>query len=366
MAVTRHSGLPNGRGERDAQHHKDRVRRQIQEYLKKHIGGEDIVTGEGRVKVPVQGNKRYRFILDRGPGGAGRSGPGKGAGEDVGVEEYEVWLDMAEVEELLFAELDLPRLKPKKEVDAETSDYRFNDIARKGPQVDKRATLRRNLLRNAAQGRAQLGEFDRDDLRYVSFRDKPRPKSKAVVMLMMDVSGSMGEHEKRIARLFFYWIVRFLHYRYDTVDVVFISHTTEAREVTEHEFFNRKESGGTKVSSAYRLANEIQAQRYPESDWNVYVLHASDGDNWQMDNQDVFDSVAQLCRVCALVGYLEVKHPTWDQYGKSWETLIDTLAGHPDKLGPEFMLAEVAAESDIWRVVKRFFARDDVEAAVAS
>lgn len=363
MPVSKHTGLPSGRGQRDAQHHHDRVSRQIREHLKGNIGGEDIITGNGKVRVPVKGSKSYHFIYDRGKGGAGPAG---GAGNDVGSEDYEVWLDMEEVEAMLFDELELPRLKPKKESEAEVSDYRFDTIAKKGPQIDKKASLRRNLVRTASQGGSGIGTFDKDDLRYMSYREKPRPKSKAVMFLAMDVSGSMDERKKQIARLFDYWTLRFLRHRYDTVEVIFISHTSEAKEVTEHEFFNRVESGGTLISSAYRLIQKIQKERYPTNEWNIYVIHASDGDNWVIDNEEVHKAISDLCKVCALVGYLEIRSTTtaslWGVYTGS-TTLIETLKkmGSP---GPEFTHARVSQERDIWGAIRHFFKRDDVDVSI--
>lgn len=377
MPVTRPTGLPHRRGEADAQNYKQRVRKQITEHLRKKIGEEDIITGQGKIKVPVKGTKKYRFILDRGPQGNGSgngNGPGRGQGPGAGLgpgeEEYEVWLDMEEVEAMLFAELDLPRLKPKKE-EVVVTDYKFDTYAVKGPQLDKKATLRRILKRNAAQGNPGLNTIEKDDLRYISYHDKPRPKSKAVVMLMMDVSGSMGEFHKRIARLFFYWTVKFLRYRYDNVEVRFIAHTSEAREVTEHEFFNRVESGGTMVSSAYRLAQELQKKHYPQSDWNIYVLHASDGDNWQLDNQECFAAIRELCRVASLVGYLEIKEPMrtnlWGGTSMpAWSTLLDDLGQRRNELGEEFMLTHVASEQDIWGSLKYFFAKENIESSVVT
>jgi uncharacterized sporulation protein YeaH/YhbH (DUF444 family) len=366
MAVLKRQGLPSGRGERDAQHHKDRVRRQILDHLKNNIGGEDIITGDGRIKVPVKGSKRFQFIFDRGKSGSGGQGegePGK-PGTDAGAEDYEVWLDMAEVESMLFEELELPRLKPKKETDAEVSDIRFDTIAVKGPQLDKRATMRRNLLRTQVTGEDDMSN---DDLRYMSYREKPRPKSKAVVFMAMDVSGSMGSHEKQQARLFFYWTVKFLRFRYDTVDVRFISHTSEAKEVNEHEFFNRVESGGTLVSSAYHLIEKMQRDQYPVADWNVYVLHASDGDNWEIDNKEVWESLQRLCKVCSLVGYLEIGHSKSQHY--SWGSAYEAnkLMKALDKMGSpgsEFMSAKVYEPRDIWGAIKKFFHKDDVDTAV--
>jgi uncharacterized protein len=360
MTVTKPAGLPQRRGEKDAHHYKQRVRRQITEHLKKKIGEEDIITGEGKIRVPVKGTKRYRFILDRGlrggPGGGQGGQPGLGPGEEM----YEVWLDMEEVEEMLFQELDLPRLKPKKE-EISTEDYKFDSYAVKGPQVDKRATLRRRLKRTATQGNPSVGGFDNDDLRYISYHDKPHPRSKAVIFLMMDQSGSMMKEHKRIARLFFYWTVQFLRKRYDAVEIRFIGHTTEAKEVTEHEFFNRVESGGTMVSSAYRLAQQLQQDYFPQNDWNIYVLHASDGDNWSLDNKECFKAISELCRIASLVGYLEIR-----PYGKRWSTLMDDLGERRKELGEEFMLTQINNEADIWNSLKLFFKRENVENYVAA
>ena len=121
---------------------------------------------------------------------------------------------MEDVEALLFAELELPRLKPKPAGDAESTEAIYDDIARKGPQLDKKATLRENLLRNAKRGRLHLGGIDKPDLRYLSYHERPKPWHKAVIFLAMDVSGSMDAKRKRMARLLFYWCVQFLRRRY--------------------------------------------------------------------------------------------------------------------------------------------------------
>jgi uncharacterized sporulation protein YeaH/YhbH (DUF444 family) len=361
MPVTRPTNLPTRRGEADAQNHKQRVRKQLVKRLKEQIGEQDIITGEGKVRIPVKGTKRYRFIFDRGPKG---NGPGSGpAGTQPGEEMYEVWLDMEEVEAMLFQELDLPRLKPKKLSETDTTDYRFDTHAVKGPQIDKKTTIRRNMVRNSIQKKeTYIGDFEKDDLRYISYRDKPAPKSKAVVFLLMDVSGSMGTDEKRIARLFFYWIVKFLRHRYNMVDIRFIAHTAEAQEVNEHQFFNRVESGGTIVSSAYKLADEMQQRYYPENEWNIYVLHASDGDNWQLDNEEVFSLIKKIGRVASLIGYIEIRtHSNAVWGGIKWSTLMDDLGERKAELGEEFMYTRVKGDEDIWPAIKHFFKKEDVE-----
>jgi uncharacterized protein len=363
MAVAQGTGLPEDSGRRDAQHNRARVRRQIEEALRERIGEEDIIAAgpEKRIRVPIRSDRRYRFILDRGRQGGDAAAGGPAAGTDPGEELYEVWLDMEEVEATLFESLDLPRLKPKREVAAETSDVVFDDIERHGPLLDKKATLRENLRRAARLGADDV-DWDRDDLRYLTWDEEPRRATKAVVFLMMDVSGSMSAEHKRIARLFFYWTVRFLRHRYTYVELRFVAHATTARDVTEQEFFNRVESGGTLVSSAYEHARRVQREEYPTSDWNVYVLHASDGENFFPDNERVIELVGALMEVCALVGYLQITtRPPGQFAGGGQGRLAAQLARRPvDGL----VIAEVFDDHDIWPAIKRFFARDDVEAAV--
>jgi sporulation protein YhbH len=376
VSVVAEPGLPQDAGRRDALHHRERVRKKITEHLKRHIGEEDIIAAgpEKRIRVPVKGTKRWQFILDRGQqGGVGQGdgrpgdvlGPadagqaGGQAGTQPGEELYEVWLDMEEVEELLFAELELPRLRPRARADLHDSEVLYNDRARTGPQLDKKATLRENLIRNARRGRTQLGGIDKSDLRYISYRESPRPRSKAVAFLAMDVSGSMTVDRKRMARLFFYWCVRFLRSRYDQTALVFVAHTTEAREVTEEEFFGRVESGGTRVSSAFEEIARIQRERYPASDWNIYVLHVSDGDNFATDNEHTLSLIAQLARIAALVGYLEVD-PAGGSRAHKLSAVYEQRAAEIDS----FVFASAVDDRELWPALKRFFAKEDVQAAV--
>src|ERR1700761_3301242 len=165
MTVVGESGLPHDAGRRDALHHRERLRKKITEQLKERIGEEDIVAAgpDKKIRVPVKGTKRWQFIHDRGQsegvgqgdgqpgdvlGPGGDPSPGGEAGTEPGEELYEVWLDMDDVEELLFSELSLPRLKPKTG-DIAVTETTYDQIARNGPQLDKKSTLRENLLRNA-------------------------------------------------------------------------------------------------------------------------------------------------------------------------------------------------------------------------
>jgi uncharacterized protein len=204
-----------------------------------------------------------------------------------------------------------------------------------------------------------LGGIDKPDLRYLSYREVPKPRSRAVVFLAMDVSGSMDVDRKRMARLFFYWCVQFLRSRYDRTEIVFVAHTTEAREVTEEEFFSRAESGGTKVSSAFEVIERAQRDRYPADDWNVYVLHVSDGDNFAADNQRTLELIARLTQVSSLVGYLEVD-PDGGSGSHKLSRFYEREAGELDG----FVFASADDDYDLWPALKKFFAKDEVEAAI--
>jgi uncharacterized protein len=378
MTVVGDDGLPHRQGDRDALHHRGRIRRKLVEQLKQRIGEEDIIASgpEKRIQVPVKGTRQWRFIYDRGQGegvGQGDGEPGDEfgpagdpaggadgeAGTEPGEELYEVWLDMEDVERLLFSELHLPRLRRKLGGNVWETETVYDDIARTGPLVDKRATLRANLARNARAGRARVGDVDRDDLRYVSYREQPKPRHRAVVFCVMDISASMGTKRKRMARLFFYWCVQFLRRRYDEAEVVFIGHTTEAMELSEAEFFGRVESGGTRVSSAYELVARIQRDRFPAHEWNAYVLHTSDGDNFTADNQLTLELVERLARDCSLVGYLEVDSGTASPHKLS--AFFEREAGEI----PGFVWATADDDRELWPALKRFFARDEVAEAVA-
>jgi hypothetical protein len=260
---------------------------------------------------------------------------------------------------LLFSELELPRLKPKSDASAEAAEIVYDDIARTGPRLDKKATLRENLLRNAKSGRVSLGGIDKPDLRYLSYRELPKPRHRAVIFLAMDVSGSMNVARKRIARLFFYWCVQFLRSRYEQTEIAFVAHTTEAREVTEEEFFSRVESGGTKVSSAFEAVAQMQRDRYPAEDWNVYVLHVSDGDNFAADNPRTLELIRRLTKICSLVGYLEV-----DPSGSGGSYKLSGYYAREAAGLDGFVFAAAADDRDLWPALKRFFAKDCVEAAI--
>jgi uncharacterized sporulation protein YeaH/YhbH (DUF444 family) len=165
---------------------------------------------------------------------------------------------------------------------------------------------------------ARVPFLDPFDLRYRNRVREPLPTSKAVMFCLMDVSGSMDEARKDLAKRFFILLYLFLSRHYEKTEVIFIRHHTQAAEVTEDEFFHATESGGTVVSSALTLMHEIIRERYTSSEWNIYGAQASDGDNWQQDSSKCRELLDQkllpLCRYFAYVQVADEDQNLWEEY----------------------------------------------------
>lgn len=276
--------------------------------------------------------------------------PGKGgeqAGDQPGIDYYEAEVDLEELEELLFEDLELPNLKPKSEQDLEVADISFNDVRKKGIQtnIDKKRTILEAIKRTARDGASHL-KISPDDLRYKTWTEVREPHSNAVIIAMMDTSGSMGQFEKYVARSFFFWMTRFLRRKYDHVEIVFIAHHTEAKEVTEEEFFTKGESGGTICSSAYAKALEIIDTRYSPERHNIYPFHFSDGDNLTSDNERCVAFIEELMKRSSLFGYGEV-----NQYNRS-STLMSAYR-HIQK--PQFRHHIIREKKEVYAALKTFF-----------
>ncbi|MFN2454780.1 MAG: DUF444 family protein [Pyrinomonadaceae bacterium] len=172
---------------------------------------------------------------------------------------------------------------------------------------------------------------------------------------------SMGEFKKYIARSFYFWMVRFLRTKYDNVDIVFISHHTEAKEVTEEQFFTQGESGGTVVSSAYHLALEIIKERFTPADWNIYPFHFSDGDNYYSDNEEATRLADQLITTCNLFGYGEIGEEGATSYRRSSGALLSIFNDRLKKKD-RFVGVRIDDKEDVYPALKQFFGRRGIEA----
>src|SRR3990172_8067099 len=347
MSIQRNDWSLQRKGIIDQDRHKERVKEAIRKNLGSIVSNEAIILSDGKrtVKVPIRALDEYKFRFDyrkrknvgQGDGKTrvgdviGRENqPGQGtgggqAGAEGGAEYYEAEVNIDEIAALIFEDLNLPFLEEKAKKAVQSRKTQFNEIRRTGviANLDKRRMILENIRRNAREGLgAKFGNIKKEDLRFKTWEEVMRYESNAVVIAMIDVSGSMGEFKKYVARSFYFWMVRFLRTKYDNVDIVFISHHTEAKEVTEEQFFTQGESGGTVVSSAYQLALEIIQQRYRPADWNIYPFHFSDGDNYYSDNEEAVRLADELIDTCNLFGYGEIGEEGTSGYRRSSGALL--------------------------------------------
>jgi uncharacterized protein len=366
------------RGLKDSMRHDKRVREAIKKNLKELIAEENIITSDGKklVKIPLKYLDQYRFRHGSWPGGAGQGQGnigdviardpehgegGEHAGDQPGEEVYEAEMSQEELTQMMIEDLGLPWLEEKDQHRNVVSNYyEFDDIRRKGSfsNLDKKRTLLENLKRHATHKDPRVREFSDDDLRFKVWSETTKPESNAAVYLLMDRSGSMTTEKKFIARSFFWWMVRFIRLKYQVVDIVFITHDTEAHIVSEQGFFTISNSGGTMCSSAFRLALEHIRQYHPKSHWNNYVFDFTDGDNWEEDNQKCKELVLQLLEVANMVGYGEIRYRDeaafygWvKNFNPAWSTLHKELSTIENK---HFVPVAIKEKGDVYDALKKF------------
>ncbi|AEG60110.1 sporulation protein YhbH [Desulforamulus ruminis DSM 2154] len=372
--ITREDWSLHRKGEVDQHRHKEKVREAIKKNLADIVTEEGIILSDGRrtVKVPIRSLEQFRFQYDTrkqkhvGQGNGKtkvgdiigtdpQQGPGKGpgAGEEPGADYYEAEVTIDEVAQIVFEDLDLPNLEEKRNKKLASESVEFRDVRKYGIQsnIDRKKTILEVLKRNALKGNPGLHGITPEDLRYKTWEVIPKFESSAVVLAMMDTSGSMGPFEKYIARSFFFWMVKFLRTKYENVEIVFLAHHTEAKEVTEDEFFTKGESGGTRCSSVYKLALEIIESRYSTDDYNIYAFHFSDGDNLNSDNEVCIRYIDQLLLKCNLIGYGEIEGPYY--YTSTLNTQYKRI-NHP-----RFISVSIRDKSGVYPALKTFFKNQD-------
>lgn len=246
-----------------------------------------------RVDIPTFrfGAKQNQQGVGQGDGeegdGQGQAGPGKGkAGSDPGEHMLEVEISLDELAEILGEKLALPNIQPRGTQNMVTEKTRYSGIAPVGPEGLRKfkQTYKKALSRYISSGTYNPEDPViipiRNDFQYRTVKKTQKPHTRAVVIYMMDVSGSMGDEQKEIVRLESFWINTWLKKHYKGLETRFIIHDASAKEVDENTFFRTSESGGTLISSAYKLCQQMIDAEYPPTDWNIYPFHFSDGDNW--------------------------------------------------------------------------------------
>lgn len=356
MAVFRE--LDNKGRDRSAEDRR-RHRQLVEDAIKKNIGSiiaEESIIGQSKdkkIKIPVRGVKEYQFIYGKNAKyvGSGDGTEKRGdridsdrlkkqnqdqAGNEEGEDYYETEVTIEELIGYLLDDLNLPFLDRKKLASLEAEkDIKRSGYRKKGthPRLAKKKSMMERIKRKKSSMRARRERhtpweredmerfpFREEDLRYYQVREDIKKETNAAVICIMDTSGSMSLTKKYLARSFYFLLYQFVRHKYVNVEIVYVAHTTVAKEVTEEEFFHKGESGGTYISSGYQKALEIIEERYNPAIWNIYAFHCSDGDNWQEDNEKAVQLALKLCGICNLFGYGQIM--TFGDYHNSIKTAL--------------------------------------------
>lgn len=332
--------------ERDHQRFRKIVRGKVKSNLGKYISRGEMIGKKGRdfVSIPVPTIELPQFRYgQKGSGGVGQGEgqPGQpltqpqeegegGAGDQPGGHILEVDLTLEELADILGEELALPRIEPKGKKNIVTTKDKYTGIRQTGPESLRhfKRTFKRAMKRQIASGTYNPSDPMvipvREDKQYRSWKEIPRPDSVACIMYMMDVSGSMTDEQKEIVRIEAFWIDTWIKKHYKGVENVYIIHDAQAQEVDEHTFYHTRESGGTKISTAYELANKIIDKRYAPTEWNIYAFHFSDGDNWGDDSPHCIKFLQDtLLPKVNLFGYGQVESPYGS--GEFYEYITELL-----------------------------------------
>ena len=320
--------------EKDLQRFRKIVRGKVKSNLSKYIGKGEMIGKKGNdlvsIPIPSINPPQFRFGQKNSGGvGVGDGQPGQAltpaqgdedgqpqAGDSPGGHLLEVELTMEELAEILGEELALPRIEPRGKKNVVSVKDKYSSIRTVGPESLRHM---KRTYKQALKRQISSGVYDplkpviipeRVDKRYRSWKEVALPEAVACVIYMMDVSGSMTDEQKEIVRVESFWIDMWIQAHYKGVDRVYIIHDAVAKEVDEHTFYHTRESGGTKISTAYDLANKIIDTRYSPSEWNLYAFHFSDGDNWGDDNPKCLKLLKeQLLPKLNLFGYGQVESP---------------------------------------------------------
>jgi len=358
-------------------------------------------SGQRRHVLP--GNKQF-VPGDRLPKpgqGAGASSPGLKESED----DFRFVLSRKEVLDLFFEDLELPDLvkvnlkeilafKPRRagftaagaptnisvgrtmrnsqgrrialkrpkqeELDAIAQEIAALEVGRPDAAARQQIALLREELERLERRRKLIAYVDPVDIRFNRFDAQPVPNANAVMFCLMDVSGSMGEREKDLAKRFFVLLHLFLKRRYDATEIVFIRHTHEAQEVDEETFFYSTQSGGTVVSTALEEMRRIIEERYPSREWNIYAAQASDGDNFATDSERCISLLdGEIMRLCQYFAYVEIIDEREShifgstENGTSLWHAYDTVSDR----WPNFQMTRIATAADIYPVFRQLFTR---------
>jgi uncharacterized protein len=348
------------------------VRGKIKQNLRKYVQQGEMIGKKGKefisIPVPFIDVPRFKHGSRQGgvgqgegePGdqiGQGQPQPGDGsgkAGEGEGQHVLEVDVSLDDLAQILSEELQLPNIQNKGNDKIVTTRIKYTGINTVGPQSLRhfKEALKRQIATGTYDPANPIIVPRRQDVRYRTYKLENLPQTNAVIIYMMDVSGSMGDEQKEIVRIESFWLDTWLRSQYKGLETRFIIHDAVAREVDRDTFFHTRESGGTMISSAYKLCRDIIKADYPAASWNIYPFHFSDGDNWSADDTrsciellktDILTDVNQFA-------YGQVESPYGS--GQFIKDLREHLGDH-DKVA----LSEVADKDAIYTSIKDFLGK---------
>ena len=361
------------RGARDWLRHNEKVREAVKQRVREFITSPDVLTRAegGTVFVPVRLLEHARFRLREAEAEAG-AGQGKGevgqvlrpaqpqAGDDGsgrqgGTGEGEVAfvleLKIDDVLDWLWDEMKLPDLKPKQSPSITDADFVREGWDRRGARsrLDRRRTVREAVKRRAIQEHPV--PFTDDDLRFRQLSRRPKPATNAAVMFALDVSGSMGEAERVLAKTFFFLALQGIRRQYPKVETAFLAHTTDAWEFSEEQFFETSGTGGTEASSVFNLGLELLRSRFDPSRYNAYLFYASDGENSSQDHEAACAALRKLAPELNYLGYVEIRSSPGISLHTETTAILEELRQEHPAIG----IQQVVRQEDIWTALREFF-----------
>jgi uncharacterized sporulation protein YeaH/YhbH (DUF444 family) len=368
------------RGARDWLRHNQKVREAVKDTLPELLAGSDLMTRPGNrsVAVPVKFLEHARLRLSepsvqQGAGqGRGEPGdvlqqgredgnePGQQGGTGDGEIRFVVELKVDEIVDWLWEELKLPELKPKRSAVMDEPDYVREGWDKRGARsrLDRRRTMKEAVKRHAIQGNT-VRAYDEeplslvnDDLRFRQLVKRPSPATNAAVIFALDVSGSMDEAQRRLAKHFFFFALQGIRRQYAKVETVFLAHAAQAWEFEESQFFEASSSGGTVTSSVARLALDVMSTRYDPGRYNVYFFYASDGENAAEDRDEARAGLREIAELVNYAGYLETGGVATF---RPRDTQLAELFSELKSGGLPVGTSHLSSQDDVWGAIREFF-----------
>ena len=374
------------RGARDWLRHNEKVRDAVKDTLPELLSSSDLMTGPGSrtVAVPVKFLEHSRLRLADASvqqgAGQGRGEPGdvlqpgreeggeqgQAGGTNDGEIRFVVELKLDEIVDWLWEELKLPELKPKRSATMDQAEYIREGWDKRGARsrLDRRRTMKEAVKRHAIQGNGTSVVAEEpislvnDDLRFRQLVKRPSPATNAAVIFALDVSGSMDEAQRRLAKQFFFFALQGIRRQYAKVETVFLAHAAQAWEFDESQFFQASSSGGTVTSSVARLALDVMATRYDPSRYNVYFYYASDGENAAEDRDEARGTLAEIAEQVNYSGYCETGGVATF---RPRDTQLAEVFTELKTAGLAVGTSHLASQDDVWKAIREFFTEQSKE-----